>query len=194
MTTVNAIKIAVMTASLTLAACAYSPQQITVQPQFTVAGERYGKGLPVTVVVEDLRSQKVVGSRGGAYPDTSTITIGNDITQAIARSAEATLAAQGFNINSQQTSVAQYKIIIDELVYQKLQGSIRGQIDLKAVLRTEISGSGENYRGRYQTAHTRQLPLGASEEKNTALINALLSETLVRVFEDPKAKVFFSNL
>ena len=83
-----------------LVACAYSPQQITINPSVDTSAEDYGLGRSVQIVVEDHRAVKELGSRGGVYKDTSLITIGNSITEAIAGAAEARLAIQGFNTNS----------------------------------------------------------------------------------------------
>lgn len=179
---------------LCVAACAYSPQQITVDPIIASAGERYGNGRPVSVVVEDRRENKVLGTRGGAYPETSTITIGNSLTGAIARSAEATLAAQGFSVNSSVEPQFEMKILVDELVYDKAEGSMTGEVNLKSVLSVELSAGGETYTGRYQTSSQRQLIVVASENKNTQLINEILSQTLQRLFADPKVKAFISNI
>ena len=179
---------------LCVAACAYSPQQITVDPTVDTTGERYGNSLAVQVLVEDRRENKVLGTRGGAYPETSTITIGNSLTDAIARSAEATLAAQGFSVNSQKPAQLEMKILVDELVYAKVEGSMTGEVNLKSVLSVELSAAGETYTGRYQTSSQRQLIVTAGEKKNTQLINEILSQTLQRLFADPKVKAFASNI
>lgn len=179
---------------LSVAACAYSPQQITVDPVIAATGERFGNGRVVSVVVEDRRENKVLGTRGGAYPKTSTITIGNSLTDAIARSAEATLAAQGFSVNSSAEPQLEMKILVDELVYDKPEDSLTGEVNLKSVLSVELSAGGETYTGRYQTASQRQLIVAASEKKNTEIINEILSQTLQRLFADPKVKVFVSNI
>ena len=68
-----------------LAGCAYSPQQITVNPVINTETESYGAGRGLTVSVEDARSNKELGSRGGAYKDTSLITIDNSLEEAITR-------------------------------------------------------------------------------------------------------------
>lgn len=177
-----------------LAACAYSPQQITIKPELAVAGDNYGNSRPLAILVEDGRSIKELGSRGGVYKDTSVITIGNSITTAISRLAEAQLASQGFNINSNQADVAQLKIIIDELTYDVPEQSVGKKVLLKAVLRAEATSGGETYTGRYRSNSERQTVITPTMASNEKMINGLLSDTLLRLFTDPKLKAFLSNI
>ena len=176
-------------------ACAYSPQQITINPVVDTSGERYGNGRAVSVAVEDRRENKVVGSRGGVYKDTSLITIANDISAAIVRASEAKLATQGFNINaSQDQASAQVKVVIEELEYDVLEQSVTKKLALKAVMLVEASSQGHTYNGRYETKTNRQSVVTPSSTRNEQMINTLLSDTLARLFADPKLKAFLSNI
>lgn len=180
-------------------ACAYSPQQITINPTVTTDAERYGNGRPVLVSVEDVRATQELGSRGGIYEETSLITIGNSLTGAISRAAEASLAAQGFSVNGAQQGAASLKILVDELSYDVPEQSVGKKVLLRAVLRVEAamqrsSGDVESYTGRYQTKTERQTVVTPSMSSNEEMINSLLSDTLVRLFEDPKLKAFLSNI
>lgn len=177
-----------------LAACAYSPQQIAIEPDVETQGERYGTGRPVVVKVADAREQKVLGSRGGAYPETSVITVADGMTDAIARAAEATLAAQGFSVNSQAEPALIMTIFVDELVYDKPKSAILSEVVLKAALRMQLEGAGETYTGRYQTRSSRKLLFTPRQAKNERMINDIFSETLQRAFSDPKIKAFIANL
>ncbi|MEE8056249.1 MAG: YajG family lipoprotein [Pseudomonadales bacterium] len=180
-----------------LVACAYSPQQITINPVIDTAAEDYGDGRAVTVSVEDNRATKALGSRGGIYKETSLITTSNSITDAIARAAEAKLVTQGFNINSAAAAVnnsASLKIIIDELSYDLPEQSVGKKVVLKAVLKVEIAAGDETYTGHYRTNSERQTVITPSMAKNEEMINTLLSDTLLRLFSDPKLKAFLSNI
>ena len=67
----------VLLAALTaaLVGCAHSPQQLTVQPQINKPLNPVAQQQPVTVQVQDTRQSKILGTRGGIYPDSSNITI-----------------------------------------------------------------------------------------------------------------------
>ncbi len=177
-----------------LASCAYSPQQITINPVMAIDGENYGAGRPVTVSVDDGRVNKELGSRGGIYKDTSLITIANSLTEAVGRAAQARLATQGFSVNSGAADSANIKIIIDELSYDVPDQSVGKKVLLKAILSVEASAGGESYTGRYRTNSERQTVVTPTMGRNEKMINDLLSETLLRLFSDPKLKAFLSNI
>lgn len=180
--------------ALLLAACAYSPQQITVNPQINTSAENYGNGRVVNVVVEDGRANKALGSRGGIYKDTSLITISNSLTDAIGRAAAANLAVQGFTVNSTDDNAALIKIIVDELSYDIPEQSVGKKVLLSAVLKLEVSAGGESYSGKYQTKSERQTVVTPTMGRNEEMINTLLSDTLQRLFSDAKLKAFLSNI
>ena len=67
-------------ASLSLVGCAHSPQQLNPQPTLKAQLAPVGHGQPVVVRVVDGRASQSLGTRGGMYPETSTISVsGNDI-------------------------------------------------------------------------------------------------------------------
>ncbi|WP_159931160.1 YajG family lipoprotein [Oceanicoccus sp. KOV_DT_Chl] len=178
---------------LITAACAYSPQQITINPKIDTTAEHYGSGRAVSVTVEDAREEKALGSRGGVYKDTSVITLANELDTAIARAAEAKLAVQGFNVNNPEAT-ANMKIIIEKLSYDVPEQSVGKKVMLGAILGVELTAGNETYTGRYKTNSERQTVVTPSMASNEEMINTLLSDTLVRLFSDPKLKAFLSNI
>ncbi len=176
-----------------VSACAYSPQQITINPVVDTAAESYGNGRTVAVSVKDERENKVLGTRGGIYKETSTITLANSLTDAIARATQARLAVQGFNVNSAEPA-ADMTIFIEQLTYDTPADSVGKKVALDAVARVEIKAGNETFTGRYKTNSERQTVVTPSMAKNEEMINALLSDTLTRLFSDPKVKAFLSNI
>lgn len=188
------MKIILFVFSLTLMSCAYSPQQLSINPVVGGYSESYGNNRAVTVVVEDLRQNKDVGTRGGVYDDTSVISLVNNLDQAVAAAAIAKLAAEGFMVNSLQKDTAVLKIIIDRLSYDIPKNSFAKKVELEAVLRVEASYTGENYHAQYKTQETKQTVITPTMKQNEKMINGLLSVTLERLFSDPKLKTFLSNI
>lgn len=180
--------------SVLLSACAYSPQQIIIDPAIDLKSENYGAGRPVNVSVEDVRENKVLGSRGGIYEKTSLITIKNNLTEAIAGAARAKLATQGFNVNSDDQNAAAVKIKIEKLSYDLPKDSMMKKVSLESILSVEASMGGESYTGRYKTNSERQTVITPTMGRNQEMVNTLLSDTLVRLFSDPKLKAFLSNI
>lgn len=179
---------------LVLTACAYSPQQITINPIIDTVSESYGNGRAIVVSVKDNREVKALGSRGGIYKDTSLITVANNMTEAIAKAAQAKLATQGFNTNSTDSEAANLTISVEELSYDLPEQSLGKKIQLKAVLKVVAVAGSETYTGQYRSNSERMAAFTPGMKKNEAMINSLLSETLERLFSDAKLKAFLSNI
>lgn len=183
----------VLAAALAMAACAYSPQQVMIQPELDVADDVYGQGRIVAVQAEDQRSNKAIGSRGGAYPDTSLITPANDISEAMVKATKAGLRQQGFSVDSNQPPVATFKVIVDTLNYENDKDTVTAKVNLMAVLRVEINVAEKTHSGVYKSAISQQLVIKPTAGTNEKLINKVLSQTLQRALADPKVKAFLSN-
>ena len=187
------VKILLVMAVVLLSACAYSPQQIAINPQVTLDGEVYGQGRVVHVLVEDQRQQKVIGTRGGAYPDTSVITLSNDIKQAVAATVQQGLQQQGFVVDTSQVPTATVKVIVDTLNYENDKEAITAKVNLSSILRLEVSVADKIHRGQYKSTSAHQLVVSPSAEKNERLINEVLAQTLQRLLLDPRVRAFLSN-
>ena len=178
---------------LLLSACAFSPQQVAIRPAPLVDAENYGMGKGLAVTVEDRRADKVLGSRGGIYRDTSIITIKNDLNEAIASATRASLAMQGFDVNAQQP-LAEYTVVVEELRYDVPASTLMSKVDLLARISVEVRAGGETYTGRYTTESERKLVGNPGPEKIAGILSELLTDTLARSYQDQKLKAFLSNL
>lgn len=176
-----------------LSACAYSPQQITIKPQVAVGDEVYGQGRSVAVEAEDRRASTAIGSRGGAYPDTSLITPANDISAALVEATKAGLRQQGFLVDSTEPAAAKVKVVVDTLSYENDKDALTTKVILETVLLLEVSVAEKTYTGRYKSATSQQMVVKPSAKANELMINTLLSDTLRRALQDPKVKAFLSN-
>lgn len=183
----------ILVMSVLLASCAYSPQQITIAPTVLMGDEPFGNSRVVEVTVEDQRSSKVIGTRGGAYPETSIITVANDIEAAIAKTAESALRQQGFVVDAQQPSNAVVKVVIETLQYENDKDSVTAKVNINVVIQLQVTVANKTHSGRYKSATSQPLIISPSTEKNALLINGLLTDTLQRGFSDPKIKAFLSN-
>jgi uncharacterized lipoprotein len=168
---------------LVLGGCAYSPQTVTVNPALKPSGQSTGGNRPVTLTVADERANKVLGTRGGIYDKTSTITIGNDMPDAIARAARGYLAAQGFIVGVPDAPSSLH-IAVDTLSYDRESVAAGEKIGVYAVMRAELRQGRETYRGRYETRNEHRTAGKASPRRNEELVNELISDTLARVFAD----------
>ncbi|MCO4836759.1 MAG: hypothetical protein KC426_01530 [Oceanospirillaceae bacterium] len=169
--------------SVLMSGCAVSPQSIVISPQVTASGPAYGQGRALAIKVDDRRSNKVLGSRGGIYESSSVITISNDINNALLLAVQSTAAQLGFDGTS-SAKPATLTLALDELRYdtqtQNLVNTIT--ISAKVTLITTIGGS--SHTGHYQTQRSHQLPQLPDAQKNQEIISEALSTSLERGFSD----------
>lgn len=176
-----------------LSGCAFSPQQVTINPRISMDGEQYGGGRSVQVSASDVRADQTLGSRGGVYKDTSVITIENDMPQAIVNAVKAKLATQGFNVNAQDSN-ADLAVVVEELRYDIPEQSMVKKVDLLCVIRVDIQAGTENFTGRFRTTAGQEMLFNPDMKRNQEMINKVLSDTLARAFSDARLKAFLSNI
>ena len=175
-----------------LSACALSPQVIDIYPQAKVSGPAYGQGRQIDVQVLDKRASQILGSRGGVYDASSTITVNNNLAKAVLVTAQDALQQLGFNGNS-STQPAQMIIQIETLAYDTRQKNLIYHVDLEAKVKVTTIIAGSTHEGYYQTQGSHQFGQAPDAAKNASIINKLLSDTIDRAFSDPNLAKFMLN-
>lgn len=173
---------------LGIGACAYTPQQLTYAPTVNVE-QRIANNDKINVSVEDKRDSQQLGYRSKDNKHDNPITPSNKLSQAIADATQKALNEQGFVISSEEENT-QLHIIIESLNYEALDSN---SIKLKAVLRSEIKQAEEKFSSRYVTESTHDSLITPSAARNEEMVNDILSKTLQRLFDDPKAQAFLQK-
>jgi uncharacterized lipoprotein len=181
-----------VTAAALLGACAQSPQQLTVRPVLEISGEAWGNGQHVLVTAKDQRASRVVGTLGGVYGNSTTITIANSLEDAMVRASNALLASKGFVVNSNDPNAVRLNVVIDSLRWEDVteDDKVGKAVKMTAALRAEATRGGETFSGRYQTATDYRGVTRPSMKQNEQRINDLLEATLLRMFDDHKLRDF----
>ncbi|MHC6227341.1 YajG family lipoprotein [Pseudomonas sp. X10] len=174
-------------ASLSLVGCAHSPQQLSPQPKLTAQLAPVGHGQPVVVKVVDGRSSQALGTRGGLYPETSTITVsGNDILPKLQAQAEAAVRLLGFTPTANANNAPQLTVTLAELKYQSpKEGLYVTEATIGATFRADVSNATRRYSGRYGASLDQRFGMAPNQETNTKLVGDVLSDALTRLFKDP---------
>jgi len=169
--------------TLVLSACAVSPQSVVLQPLAAVTGPAYGQGRALTIIVEDRRTNSSLGSRGGVYEASSTISISNDIKSALLLAAQKAAAQLGFNGNS-SAEPAQLTLVLEQLTYDTQTQSLIHTVSLDAKITLITTVNGSSHTGHYQTEASHKFPRLPDAQKNSEIINNVLSTSLERGFSD----------
>lgn len=170
---------------LTAASCALSPQVIPIQPdlQPPAAGPGNTRGT-LALKVEDARSDKVIGYRGGVYA-TASLTASPDMTDAVYRELAANLTARGYSIQSGGTADISLLVEITGLGYVVTEKNLVHTVATSAVVRATSSAGGKTRSGEYRDRRTKEMVKLPSEAENRALINDILSSVLQQLVSDP---------
>jgi uncharacterized lipoprotein len=174
-------------ASLALAGCAHSPQQLSPQPKINSPLVAVGQGQPVVVRVADGRPSPVLGTRGGLYPETSAISVsGQDILPKLQAQAEAAVRLLGFTPTPNAYNAPQLTLTLAELKYQSpKEGLYVTEANITATFRVDAQNSSRRYNGRYGASLNQRFGTAPNQETNTKLVSDVLSDALTRAFKDP---------
>lgn len=176
---------------LLLTACAQSPQAIRVVPNFSAPIAQDGRNSPVNVRVSDNRQNKVLGSRGGTYRDTSVITIANNLSLAVEKPLAKHMAAMGYDTDSLSVDTLDLHVIFDSLVYNHpIEKEVGHDMEMLASVNVEARRGNEHYEGRYRVKRKQKFFNAPNESRNAELVNELVVEVLSSMFEDPKLVAF----
>jgi len=172
--------------SVTLAGCALSPQQLDPDPKINAQINPVGHGQPVVVRVVDGRPSPSLGTRGGLYAETSTISVpSTSIVPKLQTQAEAAVRLLGFTPSANAYNAPQLTIILSELKYQSPKDGVYvTEADITATFRTEVKNSQRSYNGRYGASLNQRFGSAPNQQTNTKLVGDVLSDALSRVFKD----------
>lgn len=184
----------VLTAALLITACAQSPQAIRVEPTFAAPTQMDGGQSPVHVRVSDQRANKVLGSRGGAYRETSVITLANNLSLPVEKALSSHMAAMGYDVDSLSPATADLHVIFTSLVYNHpKEDGVGYDMDMSATVEVEVRRGNEHYQGRYRIKRNQKFFKTPSDAQNTKLVNELVAEVLESMLSDSKLVAFLQK-
>lgn len=175
----------VLTAALS--GCGLSPQYLKPEPRFTGHIAAIGQGQQVTVQVSDARPSAVIGTRGGLYADSSTISVnGSAFIPRLQAETDAAVRMMGFTPMPTGANNPQLTLKLTELTYKASErNALAKEARLQAVYMLEVRNGSRRYNGRYAATLTQGYAKAPSEQTNTQWVSQVLSEGLQRVFKDP---------
>jgi uncharacterized lipoprotein len=184
----------VLATALLITACAQSPQAIKVAPEFPAPTQANGSDSPVHIRVSDKRANKVLGSRGGIYRDTSVITLANDLSLPVEKALSSYMAAMGYEVDSLNPNTTDLHVIFTSLVYDHpKEGGVGHDMDMLATVEVEARRGNEHYEGRYRVKRNQKFFNAPSNSHNSKMVNELVVEVLSSMFSDPRLVAFLQK-
>lgn len=181
----------VLLAVMTLVvACAHSPVQIDVDPELTVEESQAGSDAALQFKVVDQRSTKAIGSRGGVYDESALITASNDVAAAMAEDLVEGFKKTGFTLSDEAPTTV--TVVLRELSFTTPNKNYVSDVEVTAVVAVKASRENLNYESNYNTTTRHRFVTPPGEKKTAEVMNAVLSQSLSRLFADQKMMSFLS--
>ncbi|NIR29088.1 MAG: hypothetical protein GWN84_07185 [Gammaproteobacteria bacterium] len=182
-------------AATALAACALSPQVVSVRPALETAEHRtIGEGTRLALNVVDARPSSVIGQRGGVYEKTASIRTEGDVAPAVRRELVRALEAVGFSIpEAGGPADAALTVEVASIVYTARGGTFVRGVDTSATVRAEARRGSRTFTGRYRGTQTKNVMTAPGADENEALINAAVSNVLQRLVADAELLGFLAG-
>ncbi|MCL5043574.1 MAG: YajG family lipoprotein [Gammaproteobacteria bacterium] len=172
---------------LVLVGCAHSPQTLDVRPALESQPARLGNQQPVVVVVTDTRAEKTLGTRGGIYPQTSSLSLSDQVLPRLRQEVDSAVRALGYTPVPEGTpNAGQLTVSLAELTYQ-VPGNVAyvTEANLTAAFTAQARKGGEQYRGRYSASANHRFGYAPNQATNTRLVTEVMNDALTRLFKDP---------
>lgn len=170
-----------------LPACALSPQSVQLDPGVAVRGADVGRGRSIALSVQDRREDRSIGTRGGVYPATSTITTAADVSAAVEKAMTKALTDMGFKVaRSDVPADLRMQVSVEGLSYLARGESVVNEVEVGAKVSSTVDTASEQYFSRAGITETREVLRPPAPEDNEGYINEALGRALEKLLHDPK--------
>ena len=163
--------------------CALSPQIISVSPSLdTAEATRRQTDNTISIRVSDSRPMTVVGSRGGIYRETSTLTTADNMTSNIREALTSAFNGLGYNVASSGGIVL--TVNISELLYNIERNNAVNTITTSATVNVTCQNPSNTLNNDYKITDKKDYIKAPSQQENERIINTTLASALNRIFND----------
>jgi len=174
-------------------ACARSPQVVVLSPSLSGPPGKIAGHRTVELGVRDERSSKVIGSRGGLYAETSTITTENDVTPGLRTLLADKLEQQGYTVVPPGSGgEVKLDVELQKLTYET-GGSVLTEVKVASAIGVTCTKGPETLTSRFETKHREEFAAAPDEAENAELINKVLGRTLDELLGDRELRDFMSR-
>jgi len=169
---------------LCFSGCALSPQTVTITPDIKVAsGSNVQLQKGIAIVVNDVRQNKVLGTRGGIYKDTSSITADAQMVQSVQNSLTNAFRVLGYNVVTGNNPVS-LTVDITDLTYAASGDPTIRSVETSAAIKATCRNGSYVMTNDYRITDKKDVLKAPSDSDNVKIVNATLSTTLQRLFND----------
>jgi uncharacterized lipoprotein len=180
------IKTVFISIVLTLGGCALSPQTITIAPAINVGNAPGGQtGVKsVTIKVNDVRTDTVIGTRGGIYRETALLTAHPGMVTTLQAALSNSFRELGYTVVDSGAIVL--TVDVAELKYTAGGENTVTSIETSATVNANCRNGNLVMNNSYRVTDKQDVLKAPSGARNQELINNTLASALQRMVSDPK--------
>ncbi len=184
-------KLLTMGLLVTLVACASkSPQLVPVEPDLVGVMPLTGDGELIALTVTDSRDSDVLGSRGGAYPETALIRLKSGFETSMKSAIEGKLEEAGFSFTDAGSAIT-WKVMLSELTYSiSEKTTLKDEVKITGAIDVEIVAGNKTFTNFYKANYSKEILNSPSDEKNVEMINGVISQLITLMLEDESLAKF----
>ncbi|MCG3144465.1 MAG: hypothetical protein HONDAALG_01895 [Gammaproteobacteria bacterium] len=170
-----------------LTGCALSPQTVPLQPVLAIDESDIGQGRTVALDAVDHRADQTLGTRGGVYRDSATISTVDDVAAALRRSMADALGAQGFRVlDAGAPADFGMTVGLEALSYRAYGDPVVRTVEIAAKVSNVITRGDQRYAASAGVSDTRNVLRAPAPEDNEAYVNDTLARALEKLLNDPR--------
>lgn len=187
------IKLALVLVSFSLVGCAFTPQTISIRPSLRVEENAIGQGKSIYINVVDKRSSNVIGRRTAMQSMSARIMTSEDLALQLRQIFEDNFRKKGFVPVSDESDSRQFTLKINTINHVISMGLI--ELGVNTIVSTEVyaKNNDQTYRENYYSELKTGQPVTPSEKFNEEFINRVISENIMKIFNDKKLLTFLTQ-
>jgi uncharacterized lipoprotein len=176
-----------------LAGCAVSPQQVAITPTSVQSMPPASPGRDVlNLSVVDNRSTPILGTLGGTYSDTATLSASNDIRADLERILIDRLSAADYQINSSSQAIA-FRVSLDQLEYERVTGTVGSEVQVRAIINLQVDDGRRFIERTYRSSTIQTRVTRPTADDNRLFLEEVLNSSLDRLIQDASVHEFLAR-
>lgn len=175
-----------------VSACAVSPQQVPIVPssEQTLPPATAGRDL-INLRVLDNRASNILGTLGGTYNDTSTLSASNDVRADLERLLGDRLAAAGYQLSASQGIV--FEVTLEQLNYERVTGTVGSEVQVQAILSLRADDGRRFIERTYRSPIIQTRITRPTANDNRLFLEEALNSSLDRLIQDAFVHAFLAQ-
>ena len=176
-----------------LGGCAVSPQQIAIIPSSEQHMPAASPGRDViNLSVVDQRPTQILGTLGGTYDDTSTLSASNDIRADLELLLANRLAAAGYQLSDSANAI-EFRVSLEQLDYERVSATVGSEVQVRAVLTLNADDGRRFIERTYRSATVQTRITRPTADNNQVFLQEVLNSSLDRLLQDASLHEFLAT-